>query len=137
MYPLLAPRHASQSNHTAAAVVAVGLDLLLMDSALQHIEQARKWMSEDGGSEKHHLLTAAVQIVGELRSSLDLHEGGPFAANLDDLCEYMGRQLLAANRHNRVETLDEVSDLLREVRTAWVMMPVEARRPSCMTVPIP
>jgi flagellar protein FliS len=65
--------------------------------------------------------------VGELRSSLDLHQGGPFAANLDDLCEYMSRQLAAANLHNRVATLDEVAHLLREVRTAWVMVPREAR----------
>jgi flagellin-specific chaperone FliS len=33
----------------------------------------------------------------------------------------MSRQLVAANLQNRVATLDEVADLLREVRTAWGM----------------
>ena len=133
MHPHLQLRPVSQPGRPAAAVVAIGLDLLLMDSALQHIEQARRRMARRDSSEKQPLLAAAVQIVGELRSSLDIHEGGPIAANLDDLCEYMGRQLVAADRQNRIETLDEVSDLLREVRTAWILMPPEARRPSCMT----
>jgi flagellar protein FliS len=110
------------------AVVPYGLDLMLMDSALESIAQARRRMEEDEDSrETRQLLSTTVQIVGELRSSLDVHEGGPFAANLDDLCEYMSRKLVAANLQNRVATLDEVAHLLREVRTAWVMVPPEAR----------
>jgi flagellar protein FliS len=79
-------------------------------------------MADEDSLEKHYLLTSAVQIVGELRSTLDMRTGGPLAANLDDLCDYMSRQLVAANLQNRVATLDEVADLLREVRTAWGMM---------------
>ena len=96
--------------------------LVLMDNALQRIDQARHWMDDEDCLEKHQLLTAAVQIVGELRSTLDVRAGGPLAVNLDDLCDYMSRQLVAANLQNRVATLDEVADLLREVRTAWGMM---------------
>jgi len=110
------------------------MSLMLMDNALERIDQARHYMDEgfDGGDsfEKHHLLAGAVQIVGELRSTLNVRDGGPFAANLDDLCEYMSRQLVAANLHNRVATLDEVADLLREIRkNAWMVQ-------SCMTVQI-
>jgi flagellar secretion chaperone FliS len=112
---------------TVAAAAPHVLDLMLMDGALEHIAQARGSIEDGEDLEKHQLLTAAVQIVGELRSSLDVHGGGPFAVNLDDLCDYMSRQLVAANLQNRVATLDEVSHLLREVRTAWVMMPLEAR----------
>jgi flagellar secretion chaperone FliS len=106
------------------------MSLMLMDSALERIDQARYWMDEDGSHEKHGLLTGAVQIVGQLRSTLNVRDGGPFAANLDDLCEYMSRQLVAANLHNQVATLDEVADLLREIRkNAWLVQ-------SCMTVQI-
>jgi flagellar secretion chaperone FliS len=107
------------------------MSLMLMDSALERIDQARRWMDTENGDEKHYLLTAAVEIVGELRSTLDVGTGGPYAANLDDLCEYMSRQLVAANLQNRVATLDEVADLLREVRTAWAI-----GMQSCMTVQI-
>jgi flagellar protein FliS len=95
--------------------------LVLMDNALRRINQARHWMDDEDSLEKHHLLNAAVQIVGELRSTLDMRAGGPYAANLDDLCDYMSRQLVAANLQNRVANLDEVAGLLREVRTAWGM----------------
>ena len=96
--------------------------LVLMDNALRRIDQARQWMDDEDSLEKHHLLSAAVQIVGELRSTLDMRAGGPLAVNLDDLCDYVSRQLVAANLQNRVAALDEVADLLREVRTAWGMM---------------
>jgi flagellar protein FliS len=96
--------------------------LVLMDNALRRIDQARHWMDDEGSFEKHHLLNAAVQIVRELRSTLNVRAGGPYAANLDDLCEYMSRQLVAAGLQNQVTTLDEVAGLLREVRTAWGMM---------------
>lgn len=96
--------------------------LVLMDNALRRIDQARHWMDDEDSLEKHHLLSSAVRIVGELRSTLDVRAGGPYAANLDDLCDYMSRQLLAASLQNRVATLDEVAGLLREVRSAWGMM---------------
>ena len=96
--------------------------LALMDNALRRIDQARYWMVDEDSLEKHHLLNTAVQIVGELRSTLDIRAGGPYAANLDDLCDYMSRQLVVANLQNRVATLDEVAGLLREIRTAWGMM---------------
>jgi len=96
--------------------------LVLMDNALRRIDQARHWMDDEDSLEKHYLLRAAVQIVGELRSTLDVRAGGPYIANLDDLCDYLSRQLVAANLQNQVATLDEVADLLRQVRTAWGMM---------------
>jgi len=100
---------------------------MLMDRALERIAYARCVMEDEDSRETHQPLIAAVQIVGELRSSLDMSNGGPYAANLDDMCDYMSRKLVAANLQNHVATLDEVSHLLREVRVAWVMVPLEAR----------
>ncbi len=95
-----------------------------MDSALERIDQAR-FVTDNSD-----LLAGAVQIVDELRSTLNVRDGGPFAANLDDLCEYMSRRLVAANLQNQVATLDEVADLLREIRkNAWMVH-------SCMAVQI-
>jgi flagellar biosynthetic protein FliS len=39
-----------------------------------------------------------------------------------DLYEYCGRQLVRANMENRPEKLDEVSHLLREIRSAWIQI---------------
>src|SRR3569832_1862742 len=78
------------------------MTVTLMDSALERIDQAR-FVTDNSD-----LQAGAVQIVDELRSTLNVRDGGPFAANLDDLCEYMSRQLVAAH-------LEEVADLLREL----------------------
>jgi flagellar secretion chaperone FliS len=119
----------SDSRRTKPALVAhgpygpYGLDLMLIDSALEHIALARRWMDHQEHREKDHLLTVTVQIVRELQSSVELYAGHPHAANLDDLCDYMSRQLVTAKVQDRVEKLDEVADLLREVRNAWMMVP--------------
>jgi flagellar protein FliS len=98
-----------------------------MDGALERISRARGRLEHGECCEKSSLLRSAVQILGELRSNLDLSAGGAMVANLDDLCEYMCRQLITGARHNRIANLDEVSHLLREVRAAWVTMPSHAR----------
>ena len=51
---------------TASAILVRGLDLMLIDSALEHIASARTWMDREESREKDHLLTAAVRLVGGL-----------------------------------------------------------------------
>ena len=114
--------HASAASRGATAAPLYGLDLMLMDGALERIARARGEMEEGENPENDELLREAVVIVGELRSTLDVYGGGPYAVNLDDLCDYMSRQLVAANLQNRIATLDEVSHLLREARSAWVTL---------------
>jgi len=108
------------------------LIVMLMDGALERIARARGCMQNGAIADKNQLISSACAIVDELRCSLDLKQGGPLAANLDDLYDYMCRQLVKANLNNRVETLDEVSHLLGEIRSAWIALPAEARalRPS-------
>ncbi|MBX5459642.1 MAG: flagellar export chaperone FliS [Steroidobacteraceae bacterium] len=108
------------------------LIVMLMDGALERIARARGCIQNGALADKNQLISSACAIVDELRCSLDLKQGGPLAANLDDLYDYMCRQLVKANLNNRVETLDEVSHLLGEIRSAWIALPAEARalRPS-------
>jgi flagellar protein FliS len=68
-----------------------------------------------------------VAIIEELRASLNLEDGGEIAANMADLYEYCGRQLVRANAENRPEMLDEVGHLLREIRSAWIQIPTLRR----------
>lgn len=105
------------------------LILKLYDGALERIAAARGCIEHDLIEEKCDLLTRVLAIVGELRGSLDLVRGGAIAAHLDDLYDYVTRQLLLANATNRVELLDEVSALLRELRTAWAAVSNTPGRP--------
>ncbi|HTP38999.1 MAG TPA: flagellar export chaperone FliS [Steroidobacteraceae bacterium] len=95
------------------------LTLMLMDGALERLSAARGCLERGDLPQKARLLQKTAGIVGELRASLDLRGGGALAGNLDDLYEYMERQLLRANLENKAAYLTEVSSLLTEVRSAW------------------
>ena len=103
------------------------LIVMLMDGALERIATARGCMQRSETAEKGRLINRAISIVGELRTSLDLRNGGQIAANLAELYDYMCRRLLRATTENKVEMLDEVSSLLHEIRAAWLAIAPEAR----------
>ena len=72
---------------------------------------------------KNRLIHRVVEIISELRASLNFEAGGEIAANMGDLYDYAGRQLIRANHENRTDLVDEVSHLLREIRSAWIQIP--------------
>ncbi len=129
-YRAASAAYSSVSAHGGvAAADPHKLILMLMDGALERIALARGRIQHQELTEKNRLLSAAVMIIDELKSSLNIKGGGVIAANLDDLYDYMSRQLISANLQNNVEILDEVTHLLREIRSAWVLLPPEARQP--------
>jgi flagellar protein FliS len=100
---------------------------MLMDAALERISAARIW----GDPVDSHRVEPAVLIIVELRAGLDLHQGGPIAASVDDLYDYMCRRLKSAGLPNGIAALDEVSHLLRALRSAWAFLqPSGQRRPT-------
>lgn len=103
------------------------LIVMLLDGAVERVVTARGCMQRNETSEKARLINRAVSIIGELRNSLDLRNGGQIAANLAELYDYMCRRLLLANTDNKVEMLDEVSALLHEIRSAWNAIAPEGR----------
>jgi flagellar secretion chaperone FliS len=103
------------------------LIVMLMDGALERIAQARGCIQHGNAGDKNGLLSSAVAIIDELRCSLDLKTGGTIAANLDDLYDYLCRQLVKANLTGSTAILDEVTHLLNEIRSAWITLPAEAR----------
>jgi flagellar protein FliS len=103
------------------------LIVMLLDGALERTTKARGCMQRNETAEKARLINRAMSIVGELRNSLDLRNGGQIAANLAELYDYMCRRLLLASTENKVEMLDEVSTLLHEIRAAWLAIAPEGR----------
>jgi flagellar protein FliS len=103
------------------------LIVMLMDGALERVASARGAMEHGDIELKSRLIQRAMAIVQELRASLNLAAGGQIAANMGDLYDYCGRQLVRANLENRPELLDEVGHLLREIRGAWIQIPAQQR----------
>ncbi|MDO8845565.1 MAG: flagellar export chaperone FliS [Methylicorpusculum sp.] len=91
---------------------------MLYEGGLQKIAVAKGAIQRNEIATKGENISRAIAILGGLRSSLDLSQGD-IAVNLDNLYEYMERRLLEANIKNDEEILDEVSSLLRDVKSAW------------------
>ena len=91
---------------------------LLLDGALQRIATAKGHVLRNESALKGEQIGKAISIVAGLRASLDT-QAGEVSQNLDDLYDYIGRRLLAANINDDIAILDEVADLLHEIKSAW------------------
>lgn len=100
---------------------------MLLDGALGKLSVVKGLIERGEIAKKGKVIGQAISIIGGLRSSLDLSKGGKIAANLDNLYEYMERQLIQANLKNDLTIINEVVSLLREIKTAWESIPVESR----------
>ncbi|WP_263139230.1 flagellar export chaperone FliS [Pseudomonas sp. RIT-PI-AD] len=92
---------------------------MLMQGGLERLAQAQGALQRDQGALKGELIGKTISIIGGLREALDFTKGGEIAVNLDGLYAYMIARLLEANRVNDGSMLEEVSGLLREVKTGW------------------
>lgn len=97
-----------------------GLITLLMDGALERIVQARGHMQRSEIAAKGEAISRCIKIIGGLRDSLDRKADAALVDRLDSLYDYMSRRLLQANVRNDTTILDEVSNLLRQVRDSWI-----------------
>jgi flagellar protein FliS len=125
----LAEYHSVVTHGGVTAADPHRLVLMLMDAALERLTQARNCVRHAVGVEstrQSELIQATIAILDELRSGLNLEAGGTIAIHLDDLYDYMTRQLVRANLQQRPEIIDETKHLLREIRTAWIALPAQA-----------
>lgn len=70
-------------------------------------------------------LGKSIDIIGGLQNSLDMEAGGDISANLDALYDYSIRRLSEAGLNNDVTIVDEVTNLLREIKFGWDNIPQE------------
>jgi len=92
---------------------------MLMEGALDKIASAKGHMNRNELLPKGRQIGCAISIIDGLKLSLDKDKGGDIAQNLEDLYIYMERRLNEASLENDVTALDEVSALLKEIKTAW------------------
>ncbi|WP_341707108.1 flagellar export chaperone FliS [Halopseudomonas sp.] len=92
---------------------------MLMEGGLQRIAQAKGAMQHGNVALKGERIGKALGIIGGLREALNADKGGELALNLDRLYAFMQDRLTQANLQNDVSMLDEVAELLREVKAGW------------------
>jgi flagellar protein FliS len=92
---------------------------MLMQGGLDRIAQAKGALARKDIATKGLCIGKAVAIIGGLREGLDQKEVLTSLASLDGLYDYMMRRLTEANINGDVKILDEVSDLLGNVKEGW------------------
>ena len=100
---------------------------LLINGVLERLNSAKFHMLENNVAKKGENISKAISILDGLRASLDMEKGGEMAENLEGLYDYMQRQLLKANYHNKSENIDEVISLMNEIRSGWMAIPQDVR----------
>ena len=101
---------------------------MLMEGALDKISKAKGFMQQEGVqaiANKGEQISWAISIIDGLKVSLDktVDGGGELVQNLEDLYTYMEKRLVEANLHNKIEYLDEVANLLKEIKVGWDAIP--------------
>ncbi|MCQ1058298.1 flagellar export chaperone FliS [Photobacterium sp. DNB23_23_1] len=99
--------------------------LMLLSGAIERLVQAKAAMEQGNTSVKGERVSKALAIIGTLRDSLSMEDGGDIATNLDSLYDFMMRHVIEGNSNNQPEKFTEVVDLLREIKSAWEQIPAE------------
>ncbi len=92
---------------------------LLLDGALERVAQAKGLIAEGNVEDKQIVVAKIRAIIGGLRSSLNLNDGGEIANNLDALYEYMINRIDGTSTVEEYGLMVELDKLLCEVKAGW------------------
>ena len=103
------------------------LILRLMNGAIERIAQAKGAIQHGIVKQKGECIGKAISIIGGLDGCLDHSHEGELSSNLSALYEYMIISLTQANISDDIAKLNETSDLLVQIKSAWEQIPEYAR----------
>lgn len=96
------------------------LILMLLDGAIMRIASAVHALNAGNIAAKGESISWAIDIISNgLKASLDFSADEEIASRLAALYDYMCERLLYANLRNDAAALNEVSQLLGEIKSGW------------------
>lgn len=102
--------------------------VMMFDGVLQSIAQAKGAIERKDLALKSTSMTKSVNILSALRNSLDFTSEPVISQRFDDLYVYCIEQLNDISLNLNAEGIDEVFNLLKPLRDAWVDMPEDAKK---------
>jgi flagellar protein FliS len=93
--------------------------LKLYTGSLNFLKLAKRGMEENNPRVKGENITKVLNIITELDCALDMDKGGEMAENLSNLYRHILYSLVNANLQNDIETLDNVSNIILEIKSGF------------------
>ena len=104
------------------------LIVMLFQGAVESLAVARGAIERKEIELRTQKINKTIDILVNLKASLDDENGGEIAENLSALYDYCVQRLMLANRTNDAEIITEVAKLLAAVADGWASIPPELRR---------
>lgn len=96
---------------------------LLYDAALKNINLAKVFFEANNIEKRTEHINKITSILHGLKGGINLDVGGEVSENLWNLYEYMVQTVFKAQAHSDVSKLDEVAELITDLKEAWEQMP--------------
>jgi flagellar protein FliS len=98
------------------------LVVILYDGCLRFLHQAAHAMRDGDTGAAGNRLSRAEAIIDELLTSLDLEQGGVIASRLQGIYVFCTRHLVEARIDRDAAKIEQVSELLGELRESWAQV---------------
>ena len=98
------------------------LTALLFKAVLDKLAIAEGAISRGDVPARCDAISKATNIVIELKSTLDLENGGDVASELDRLYEFSINELLDANSQKSIEKIRSVRAVISQINEAWIQI---------------
>jgi flagellar protein FliS len=93
---------------------------MLYEGAIKYLHQAKDKIDEKDYAAKGILISKAIDVISELDESLNVQKGGQIAENLHGLYFYCNTRLLQANMDMDKQIVDEVLNVLENIKAAFL-----------------
>ena len=115
------PYARSQAYREASVMTASPEQLVVMlyDGCLRFLFQSAYAMREGDRRQSQDRMRRAEAIIDELTVTLDHERGGEIASRLQGIYAFCRRHLIEAALEQNPAKIEEVSELLTELRDAW------------------
>jgi len=110
------------TNYQKTNVATAGkLELVIMcyEKAILFLNDAKHYFQEQQFEKKGNSLKRALDIIYELRASLNFEKGEEIAANLGGIYDYLIKRLQDGDIKKDLSAFDEAIEILRELKEAW------------------
>ncbi|NQZ51872.1 MAG: flagellar export chaperone FliS [Moritella sp.] len=101
---------------------------MLYDGALTALANAKGCIVRKDIEGRAKSLNKANAIMLALQDYLDVEKGGEIAENLSALYRYIVTGIIIANREQNAKKIQELINLLLELKQGWASMPLNIRK---------